>query len=209
MKKKYIIFDFNGTLLNDVDLGLKLINEFLAYQKKNLIDMDRYRHIFGFPIRDYYIRAGLDLEEDKFEELAEIYNDKYMKEALGCKLYDEVFDVLTYLHDNGYYLICLSSSEINNLDFQLQYYKIKPFFNKIIGTSNILGSSKKELGLKFIQENNIPADEVICIGDTLHDCEVAELINCDYLLYTKGHQHPDHFKGHTTIDNLKEVIRYL
>ena len=207
--KRYIIFDFNGTLLDDVDLGLKLINEFLEYQHKPILDMNRYRHIFGFPIRDYYVRAGLDLNMDKFEELALIYNEKYMRESLSCKLYPEVVDLLVWLHDNGYFLICLSSSEINNLSFQLGYYKIRSLFDKIIGTSTIEGGSKKELGYEFIKSNNIDPKEVMCIGDSLPDCEVAELIGCDYLLYTKGHQHPDFFEGRTTIDNLEEVRKYL
>lgn len=207
--KKYIIFDFNGTLLNDVDLGLQLINEFLTRQKKPTLNMDKYRHIFGFPIRDYYVKAGLDLNADKFEELAVIYNDRYMKESLSCKLFDEVYDLLEFLHLNNYYLICLSSSEINNLLFQLKYYKIYSFFNNVIGTSTVEGGSKKELGYKFIKDNDISPQEVIVIGDSLHDVEVADLIGCDSLLYTKGHQHPDIFKGHKTIDNLNQILLYI
>lgn len=207
--KKYIIFDFNGTLINDVELGLKLINEFLTYQNKPILDMDRYRHIFGFPIRDYYIRAGLDLNADDFNHLAEIYNIRYMRESLSCKLYPEVVDLLTYLYNNGYYLICLSSSEINNLIFQLKYYKIHSFFSTVIGTSTIHGNSKKELGYNFIVDNNIDPSDVLVIGDTLHDVEVAELIGCDYLLYNKGHQHEDFFDKDKTISNLEEIKKYI
>lgn len=207
--KKYIIFDFNGTLLNDVDLGLKLINDFLSEQGKKKLDMQTYRHVFGFPIRDYYIRAGLDLNAKKFEDLAIVYNERYMRESLSCKLYSDVYDLLLELHEKGYYLICLSSSEISNLTFQLKYYKIFSFFNKVIGTSNVEGGSKVMLGYNFIKENNINPDEVICVGDSLHDVEVANLIGCDNLLFTNGHQHPDFFTGHKTIDTLSEIKKYI
>jgi phosphoglycolate phosphatase len=207
--KKYIIFDFNGTLLNDVDLGLKLINEFLEYQHKPLLDMDKYRRVFGFPIRDYYVRAGLDLNADRFEDLAIIYNKKYMRESLSCKLYDDVFDLLLELKDKGYYLICLSSSETNNLIFQLKYYKIYNLFDKVIGTNDVEAKSKAKLGYDFIVNNNINPNEVICVGDSLHDIEVANLIGCDGVLFTKGHQHPDMFKGYRKIDNLSEIKEYL
>ena len=57
--------------------------------------------------------------------------------------------------------------------------------------------------------NNINPDEVICVGDSLHDVEVANLIGCDNLIFTNGHQHPDFFTGHKTIDTLSEIKKYI
>lgn len=51
---KHIFLDFNGTIINDVDLCLKLLNELLAVQKKEPISMERYKEIFTFPIQKYY-----------------------------------------------------------------------------------------------------------------------------------------------------------
>ena len=209
MNKKYIIFDFNGTILDDVDLGLKLINQFLEEQNKPQLDMDKYRHVFGFPIRDYYIRAGLDLNADRFEDLAIIYNERYMRESLSCKLYPDVYDLLCELRDMGHYLICLSSSEINNLTFQLKYYKIYSFFNKVLGTSNVEGGSKVMIGYSFIKENNIDPKDIICVGDSLHDIEVANVIGCKGILFSGGHQHEDFFKGYDVIDSLSDIKKYL
>lgn len=207
--KKYIIFDFNGTLLDDVSLGLKLLNDFLRDQNKPLVDMDRYRNIFGFPIINFYIEAGISFDEKSFEEMAVIYNERYMKESLSCKLFDDTIEVLSTLKDKGYKLICLSATEINNLIFQLKYYGIYEYFDKAIGTSNYEGGSKKELGYKFIKENNINPNDVLCVGDTLHDLEVSKMIGCDHVLFSGGHQSPSKFDGYNVINSLKEIMKYI
>ena len=55
MKHKQIIWDFNGTLLDDVRETLDATNALLArYGKPMLADADAYRRVFGFPVIDYY-----------------------------------------------------------------------------------------------------------------------------------------------------------
>ena len=71
MKKiKNIFIDFNGTLLDDVNLCLDLLNLFLKEQNKPLIELNIYKHIFTFPIYDYYILAGLDFKNESFDSIA-------------------------------------------------------------------------------------------------------------------------------------------
>ena len=68
--KKYVFFDFNGTILNDVDLCLELLNKILSKQKKPLVDEKQYKNIFTFPIKKYYELAGVDFSLNTFEELS-------------------------------------------------------------------------------------------------------------------------------------------
>lgn len=57
--KKYVFFDFNGTILDDVDLCLNLLNDILVMQGKETITKEDYRNIFCFPIKKYYEAAGI------------------------------------------------------------------------------------------------------------------------------------------------------
>ena len=54
--KKHIIWDWNGTLLNDVDHAVNVINSILIEHKIELIDKRKYRQIFDFPVQK--IKAG-------------------------------------------------------------------------------------------------------------------------------------------------------
>ena len=44
--KKYIFLDFNGTIIDDVDLCLDLLNQILENQKKEKVSKERYKDIF-------------------------------------------------------------------------------------------------------------------------------------------------------------------
>lgn len=209
--KKYVIFDFNGTLLNDVDLCLILLNEFLEEQKKDIITLDKYKKIFGFPIKNYYLKAGLSFKEKSFEEYAVIYQDKYAKRIGECRLFDSVIPTLNTLKQKGVKLIVLSATEENNLKEQLKIYKIDKYFDYILGTKNLEGTSKVMVGYNFIKTNHINPNEVILIGDTTHDYEVARKMGVESLLYTLGHQDISVLKSTKAklIDNLEDVLKYL
>ena len=60
MKYTNIIWDWNGTLLNDTELSIKCINTLLKRRSLPLLSAEQYREVFGFPIREYYQRIGLD-----------------------------------------------------------------------------------------------------------------------------------------------------
>lgn len=209
--KKYVIFDFNGTILDDVELCLVLLNEFLIDQNKPIVSIDKYKEIFNFPIRDYYIAAGLDLELQSFEELANIYNEKYMNRSKNCLLYEEVLDVFEALKNKGIHMIVLSATEQNNLAHQLKYYKIYDYFKAILGSNNYKGEGKVQRGLDYINKHNIEKKDIILIGDSIHDHEVAEALGCDCILYSKGHMSRRRLEAtaRDVVDSLWDIVNYI
>ena len=79
MCPELILWDWNGTLLDDVELCVDALNRLLekhAYPQR--YDRDQYRAIFGFPIEEYYVRAGFDFSRHSFAMLAEEYMDDYI-----------------------------------------------------------------------------------------------------------------------------------
>lgn len=209
--KKYVIFDFNGTILNDVELCLVLLNEFLIEQNKPIVSIDKYKEIFNFPIRDYYIAAGLDLEIQSFEELANIYNEKYMNRSKNCLLYEEALDVFEALKENGIHMIVLSATEQNNLEKQLKYYGIYDYFESILGSNNYKGEGKIQRGLDYIKNNSIDKNDIILIGDSIHDHEVAQSLGCDCILYSKGHMSKSRLETtkRDVVDSLWDIVNYI
>lgn len=72
MCPELILWDWNGTLLDDVDLCVDALNRLLAgFGYPQRYDHERYRAIFGFPIEEYYVRAGFDFTKHSFAELAD------------------------------------------------------------------------------------------------------------------------------------------
>lgn len=58
-----IIWDWNGTLFNDIDICIESINLLLFERGIDQIDKKRYLEVFDFPVRDYYERIGFDLKK--------------------------------------------------------------------------------------------------------------------------------------------------
>ena len=75
-----ILWDWNGTLLNDVDLCFSCINRLLvSHDLKPLDTLSQYREVFTFPIEDYYKRVGFDFDKISFSMLAHEYMEDYQE----------------------------------------------------------------------------------------------------------------------------------
>ena len=87
MKLQLVLWDWNGTLLDDVTLCVDALNRLLArHGYARQYDLDGYRKIFGFPIRDYYLRAGFDFDRHSFDALAQSYMQDYVPASAACPL---------------------------------------------------------------------------------------------------------------------------
>ncbi len=211
MKYKYVFFDFNGTILDDVMLCLNLLNEMLDEQNKKKLSLNEYKNVFTFPVIDYYVKAGLDFNIKSFKELSFEFINKYQPNSLKCSLYPNTIETFKILISKGYKLVCLSASQIDNLIMQLKHFEIYDYFTSILGLSNIYAKSKVEVGLNYIKENNIDPKECIMIGDTLHDAEVSDNMGIDSVLVSFGHQSYDVLKksNKKILDNTYDLINYL
>lgn len=208
---KHVFFDFNGTLINDVDLCLELLNGLLASQGKPSIDLNRYKEVFKFPIKDYYLDAGIDFSIESFESMAVRFIEEYQPKSLLCGLFEGVVDTIKGLREKGIKTYILSASERNNLIEQCKHYNIIDCFDEILGIDNIHAGSKIDIALDFINKANIDRDEAIFIGDTLHDYEVACAMGVSCALVSCGHQSMDILSkaGVPIIDSVKDIEKVV
>jgi len=202
---KYIFWDFNGTILDDAKLCHDILNEMLIEENRPCVTFEEYLNIFTFPVEKYYA-VVYDLTKSNFVDLAHRFINKYQKRSLSLKLHDHFIETIEYFKDLGIINILLSASEVKNLNEQLENYKIKHLFKDILGTDDIYAKSKMLVAKNYIDNNNINPKDVLMIGDTLHDQEVAESLNFDIILYTKGHQHKNRLSKYKNIDDFRELI---
>lgn len=188
MKYKNIFFDFNGTILNDVDLCIELLNEMLEMKNHQAINKEYYLDIFTFPIIKYYQKAGFDFKGYTFEELTNHFIVKYQPASYKCNLYEGLVDLFTYLKSKGINLYVLSASKIDNLLLQIENFKIRDFFKDILGINDLFATSKLDLARNYFIKNHIDPSETLFIGDTDHDFEIAKELKADCYLVSFGHQ---------------------
>lgn len=210
MKKvSCVIWDWNGTLLDDAAVCLSTMNELLHDRGLALISsLEHYRALFRFPVLDYYKNVGLDFSTEPFEVLAKTYIDKYRLNSQSCGLHIGALEAIKTIHQQGIAQIILSASEKQDLLNQLTAFKIKPYFNCILGLDNIYAKSKLELGQKWLREQNVRCDEIVLIGDTTHDYEVAKELRCNCVLVANGHQSKAVLKSCNcmVVDRVEQVL---
>lgn len=206
MNKKLIIWDWNGTLLDDVDACVNAMNIMLQKRSMELISVEKYKSIFTFPVQDYYKTLGFDFDKESFNQLSKEYIDLYKELSKESKLHKGAKEVLKHFNDNGIDQIILSASEQKSLENQVKEREIDSYFNALIGLDNIYAKSKLDNAKIFIQKSLINPNDIVLIGDTLHDYEVANDINCRCVLIQNGHQFLKENCSETTIlDSISEL----
>ncbi|MGN1296053.1 MAG: HAD family hydrolase [Bacilli bacterium] len=186
MKYDYLVLDFNGTIIDDVDLCLNILNILLQERGYKTLSKKEYKNVFTFPIKKYYIKAGFDLNKYSFSSISEEFILLYQKASLKCKLYNGVNELLEKCHKNNIKVVLLSASQIDNLKEQTDHFSLTEKFDVILGTSTIEASSKVEVGMNYFKDKL--EKKILFVGDTTHDKEVADAIGGDTLLITHGHQ---------------------
>ena len=206
---KTIIWDWNGTLLNDLDLSVDSVNVLLKERNLPTLTVEKYKDIFGFPVIDYYVKAGFDFEKEPFEIPAKQYVKLYAAGASELKLFPDVIETLQFFKENGYKQIVLSAMKDDNLKLMIDYARITHFFDGIFGIKDNYAREKISLGKQVVEKLNINPAECLMIGDSLHDAEVAEQCGFDCILYCGGHvsKHRLESKKLRVIEKLSELIK--
>ncbi len=208
MKYDYILWDFNGTILDDVSIGVDSINTLLARRGLPLLDERRYRSVFTFPVVDYYKAIGLDVDGEGFDLLAHEWVAEYRLREKYARVRTGVCDAIKTFADMGIPQGILSATESRMLIEQTDALGIGKMFDEIFGSDNIYAKSKSDIAIKFMCEHDCTP---LLIGDTVHDAEAAKTAGMDCILIFGGHQDENRLRktGLPIFYGYKELCDYV
>lgn len=187
----YLVWDFNGTILDDVAVCIRAANTLLSAHGLPTIDSpSAYRRLFGFPIVDYYRRLGFDFSVTPYDLLAREWVGYYLDFCPTATAYPGVEETAREIRAAGIPQIVLSATERSMLLRQLGEIGLDGDFDEVLGLDNIHAYSKEELGVNW--RRNHPDGRVLMIGDTDHDAAVAAAMGADCILVSCGHQTREH-----------------
>lgn len=211
MKYTHIVWDFNGTLLDDIKAGIDAVNDMLSRRGLPTIDsVEQYRELFCFPIINYYAKVGFDFEkEDYYTVLAPEWVTLYMENYKHSTLTDHAEQTLQALRAKGYAQTLLSATELGMLKGQLRDLGLEQYFGEVWGLDNIHAGGKAARAAAWREAH--PDAKALFVGDTIHDWEVANLAGADCVLYCGGHQSRAQLKtcGCPLLNSLSELEGFL
>lgn len=210
MKYKNIVWDWNGTLLNDVEVGVSTLNDMLERRGLQLLSVEDYKEKFGFPVIDFYYRVGFDMERESFHELSLDFVRTYDKYAGKAGLNMGVEKVLAGIQQTGVKQYVLSALREDLLQQMLRHFQIDSRFDYICGSNDIYAAGKIERGQQMLQTCPILPQETLMVGDTLHDAEVAGALGFDCILFAGGHNNEERLqKKAPVIHRIEELLTYI
>lgn len=184
---KHIIWDFNGTLLNDTQLSLDVDNN--VFEKLGIpsITLDDYRNNMTMPVRDFYSAVGVDYSVHSYETIARLWLDEFNQKAVGVGLVSGALDAIRFFHSQGRSQSVLSASYEPSLRKQCEELGLTPYMTDISGLEDESASKKTEIGRRQLRELGLEGRDVVLIGDMLTDAHLAEDLGADCILVSWGH----------------------
>lgn len=207
----HIVWDWNGTLLNDTDLCIEIMNELLSERGMPPLDKTRYQAIFDFPVIEYYRRLGFDFNRDPFEIIGAEFIRRYETRRIEARLQPGARPTLEALRDGGYTQSILSAYRHDTLETLLAHFEVRAYFDEVLGSDNVYAFGKIEQGRAWMRERKMNPASVLLIGDTRHDFDVAQAMGCRCLLVADGYHPRSKLEslGAPVVDTLQAVNTWL
>ena len=183
----HIIWDWNGTLLDDTEAALATLNIMITERGGTPIGMPFYLDNFAFPVRPFYDKIGITAhDEDEWNAIAREYHETYLRQPKA--LNRGAFAALDMAKAAGCRQSLLSALRQDLLDAQTKEYGIDGYFERICGSNNLHGASKVVRAREFLAELRSRDAEAkfVMIGDAVHDKEVADAIGIPCVLCAVG-----------------------
>ncbi len=210
MKYKYVFWDWNGTLLDDVKAAWSAVNLMLETRKLPLISLQQYKEYIDVPIIRFYEKV-MDMSKEDMDSISVEYDELWRQGLSKSPLSKGALEIINMLSTMGVQQYIFSSSRNELIEPFLKEFGICKNFNAVLGAPDRYVGSKAERTRDYIINDNIPVNEILFIGDMLHDNDVAEYVGADCVLVSCGHQSKTALKtsNRQVFSSLSELNAYL
>lgn len=166
---KHVIFDFDGTIADSMEMGLQIYNEFIDKYKYKKVTLEELRKLNELPIKERIKHVGIPLY--KIPQISIDVLMKYKKIIHSLKPFDGIKDLIMDLKAKGLRLSIISSNSADNIQAFLKRNQLE-VFDRVISEKNLFGKDKSIK--KLLKQLNIDSDNVIYIGDELRDIDACQ-----------------------------------
>ena len=208
---KHIIWDWNGTLVDDAWLCVEIMNGVLSKYELDSISLSDYRKKFVFPVKDYYASLGFNLKKTPFEVCGLDFINSFKNRKFEAPLFRESKEILSKIKLNGGKNYLLSANHQSILENTVDFFKLRSFFSQVCGLNHYYATSKINEGKKLLSSIDSHKKDIVMIGDTLHDFEVAKSLQIDCILLSHGHNNKARLikTSAPVFSSLKDVSAFL
>lgn len=215
MRKKYILFDLDGTLTNPkegITRSVQYALRSFGIEEENLDKLEPY---IGPPLYAGFMENHGFTREDA-ETAVWKYREYFEKQGIWeNERYDGILELLKELKEQGKILVMATSKPENFAKMIAEHFGMEPYFTVIAGSMYEGGRTDKAEVIRYALDLAGITDlrDVVMVGDRKHDIEGAKTCGVDSVgvLYGFGNREELERAGADwiveTVDELRELLK--
>ncbi|MEU8223245.1 HAD hydrolase-like protein [Kribbella sp. NPDC048915] len=190
---KHVVWDWNGTLLNDNHAVLAAVNGVCAGFGRGELTWAEWQAAYARPMRLSYEQIlGRRLDDTEWAQVDKLYHDRYDEILHTCELAADALDALRACAASGRTQSLLSMWFHARLTPTVEQYGLTSYFTRIDGLpGEVGGGSKADSLIRHLDAQQLDPADVVLIGDVVDDAEAARSAGTHCVLVTTGAMTPD------------------
>lgn len=204
----HLVWDWNGTLLNDLEPVVEATNAAFALVGGPVVDADEHRRDFRRPIVDYYAYVlGRPIDAAEFVRLDRVFHDTYRTRLVDCALADDALEAINAWPDTQSLLSMFFHDELVP---EVTRRGLVDRLARVDGLrAQVGGGHKAEHLREHLAALNVAGEDTVLIGDSIDDAHAADEVGAAVVLYTGGFTDPEVLRasGYPVADTLIEAIK--
>jgi len=183
-----VVWDWNGTLLDDNHAVLAAVNSVCAQYGRAAVTLEEWRAVFSRPIVACYEKVlARSLTEADWDVIDRYYHSAYRLELDTCGLAAGVPDLLHEWRDAGRTQSLLSMWFHDELVPLVGKLSLTDLFERVDGLRGYnMGGSKTAHLIEHLTAQQLDPADVVVIGDVVDDAEAAAQAGAQCVLVTTG-----------------------
>lgn len=189
MKYRLIVFDWDGTIIDSPAAIVECIQEAAREMGLAVPSAERASHVIGLGLRDSLLHAVPDLPPERYPEFVGLYRRNFVQREDAMRLFAGMRELLAELK-GGRQLAVATGKSRKGLDRALDATQTRGFFASSRCADETHPKPHPAMLHELMAELGVPAGEILMIGDTTHDLEMARAASVDALAVSYG-AHPE------------------
>ncbi|GIG85518.1 HAD family hydrolase [Plantactinospora endophytica] len=205
--REHLVWDWNGTLLDDLTLVVAATNVALAGAGGPAVTAEEHRTQFRRPIADYYAEVlGRAVDAEEFGRLDQLFHEAYRVGLASCELAaDATIAIRSWTGTQSLLSMWFHDELVPAVD----RYGLTALFRRVDGLRGTVGGERKAGHLaRHLAESGIDGTSAVLIGDSIDDAEAADSVGARCVLYTGGFTDSARLRaaGWPVADSLTEAV---
>ena len=204
--RKHLVWDWNGTLLNDFAAIVASTNEAVEQLAGQQLSADEHRERFYRPIIDFYSELiGRRLSTDEFAGLDARFHTSYDRRLAACGLAADARDAIATWPGSQSLLSMWFHDQLVPL---VDRYGLTGSFARVDGLRDESSESKRPHLVQHLTALGFDGHDCVLIGDSVDDGVAATASGAACVLYGGGFTAPGKLRetGHPVATTLTEAI---